>query len=283
MNQVRCSIFLIFGSLLGACGSEPAEPESAFYCQAHFQARSFKVAAAECLDASRAGDAIAQFLIGNIKVYGLAGDADPEAGMDWLRQSAAQDYTRAQLKLGELLLSGQKAERQPEQAVDYLRKASDKGSASGQYLLGNYYYLGLGAEQDAALGLEWYLQAASRGHQLAINNSAWIMATSTDESLRDGERARDMIEGLLTDRFRPAIFLDTLAAAHAEKGEFEQAIRLQQEAIQALDDPAKAGQGGYLERLSRYREGQPWREAGPAPEITGSEPAGPSSQNDPET
>ena len=68
----------------------------------------------------------------------------------------------------------------------------------------------------------------------ALNNLAWLRATAPDPSDRDGKEAERLASKAaeLTNHRHPA-FLDTLAAALAENGQFEEAIRVAGEA-QAL-------------------------------------------------
>ncbi len=54
--------------------------------------------------------------------------------------------------------------------------------------------------------------------------------------------------------------LDTLAAAHAEAGNFSQAVRWQEEAVRRAGD---GGNADFVARLERYRQGQPYREPRP--------------------
>ena len=51
--------------------------------------------------------------------------------------------------------------------------------------------------------------------------------------------------------------LSTLAAAFAEEGNFETAIKWSKEAVN-MDDPEHAEQ--LVKELESYREGRPWRE-----------------------
>ncbi len=70
------------------------------------------------------------------------------------------------------------------------------------------------------------------GNAQVMNTVAWFLATSQYQKVRDGRRAVDFAEKAVaaTDRKDPAA-LDTLAAAYAEAGEFDKAVRVQQEAI----------------------------------------------------
>ena len=51
---------------------------------------------------------------------------------------------------------------------------------------------------------------------------------------------------------------NTLAAAYAEVGQFDEAVRYQRK---ALDDPAYRGQAGdeFRQRLELYKQGKPFR------------------------
>lgn len=89
------------------------------------------------------------------------------------------------------------------------------------------------------------------------NNLAWILATCPDASLRDGNQAvthaKRAAELLGANSFSA---LDTLAAAYAEAGQFEEAVRVQTHAIQ-LAPPQAAGD--MQKRLDLYRVGKPFR------------------------
>lgn len=94
----------------------------------------------------------------------------------------------------------------------------------------------------------------------ACNDLAWELATSPQASLRDGnkavelaERANQVAEGKDVD------VLDTLAAAKAEAGRFEDAIRITQKAIELAQSGGQTNQAAELgDRLKLYQEGQPY-------------------------
>src|SRR5205085_5294044 len=70
------------------------------------------------------------------------------------------------------------------------------------------------------------------GHMNAEVNLAWILATSPDNSTRDGARAVQLAEDVARRAGHPnAIVLRTLAAAYAETGRFVDAIETAQDAI----------------------------------------------------
>jgi tetratricopeptide (TPR) repeat protein len=119
--------------------------------------------------------------------------------------------------------------------------------------------LGRSAEGLAALREAVRLDPENAGAQ---NNLAWLLATSPEASLRDGkaavEHARQACER--TD-WREAGAIDTLAAAYAEAGDFEQAVKWQVEAISRMtDDELETETNGFDMRLNLYEGQKPFRE-----------------------
>jgi tetratricopeptide (TPR) repeat protein len=97
----------------------------------------------------------------------------------------------------------------------------------------------------------------------AQNDCAMIWATAAESRYRDGRRAVEAARRAcaLTGWRNPA-FLDTLASACAEAGDFAAAIRWQDEALALLEDPA--ARRDFLTRLELYRRGLPYHESPPA-------------------
>ncbi|MEX0824635.1 MAG: tetratricopeptide repeat protein [Pirellulaceae bacterium] len=99
------------------------------------------------------------------------------------------------------------------------------------------------------------------GKSGVLNNLAWVLATSPLEEVRDGERALTLAkEAAELTEYKEAHILSTLAAAHAETGNFEEAIKWASEAVEA----GKKEENPQLEQLQQelesYRKDEPWRE-----------------------
>jgi len=118
-------------------------------------------------------------------------------------------------------------------------------------------YLNLGKHAEAIEDFEKALKLQSDDPAL-LNNLAWVLATSPDEEVRDGDRAIDLATKAceLTNYNKPHI-LSTLAAAFAESGNFDSAIEWSQKAVN-MDDPEHSDQ--LKQELASYKQGQPWRE-----------------------
>jgi tetratricopeptide (TPR) repeat protein len=94
------------------------------------------------------------------------------------------------------------------------------------------------------------------------NGLAWILATSPTDSQRNGEEALRLAEKAckLTNN-RQHMYVDTLAAAYAELGRFDEAVKTMQQAIELVkqtDD--KENLAAYEERLKLYEQKQPYRD-----------------------
>jgi tetratricopeptide (TPR) repeat protein len=93
------------------------------------------------------------------------------------------------------------------------------------------------------------------------NNKAWLLATCPDDAVRDGELAVEhAIKACDLTDWKNFAYVDTAAAAYAESGDFELAVKWQEEAIQL-------GGGEYSQdfqkRLRLFKAGKPYREGVP--------------------
>ena len=98
----------------------------------------------------------------------------------------------------------------------------------------------------------------------AYNELAWLYATCPDEKCRDGKKAVENAEKAyqLTEG-KNLGYIDTLAAAHAENGDFEKAKEWAAKAVEmaSTDKTAKEQDKQEMrDRLKLYDEGKPYRE-----------------------
>ena len=96
-------------------------------------------------------------------------------------------------------------------------------------------------------------------HASAYNGRAWLWATCPDDNYCNGQRAVESATRAceLSD-WKDANQLGTLAAAYAEAGDFDAAMKYQEKA-QALYQDGKDRKEG-LDRLELYRAKKPYRE-----------------------
>jgi Flp pilus assembly protein TadD len=96
----------------------------------------------------------------------------------------------------------------------------------------------------------------------ALNNLAWLLATAPEEDLRDGREAVTLAERAceLTRRKHP-LFIGTLAAAYAENGQFDEAVRAAAEAVTLAREQGFVDLASTNERLRElYRKKKPFRQ-----------------------
>jgi tetratricopeptide (TPR) repeat protein len=93
----------------------------------------------------------------------------------------------------------------------------------------------------------------------SLTSRAWPLATCPDAGLRDGKRAVELAKrACQLSGWKDANDLENLAAACAECGQFDQAVKWQTRAIAVgtgLEDPDEADR-----RLELYKAGKPYHE-----------------------
>lgn len=89
--------------------------------------------------------------------------------------------------------------------------------------------------------------------------AAWVLSTTPTTDLADGSRALELLAGW-PHAAEDADALDTLAAAHAAAGEWEQAVRLAEQAVELASDWPQEARAPLEERLVAHRAKQRWTE-----------------------
>ena len=149
------------------------------------------------------------------------------------------------------------------QTTEQTRQAAEDGAEDLQNALGNCYLNGSsGFPKDAVEAVRWYRKAAEQGEAYAQNGLAWALATSPDGAIRNGKEAVQWATKACESAKWTNIFnIGTLAAAHAEAGDFGDAVKYAKMAIKNAD-PAKDADfiKGAEDRLKLYKDRQPYRE-----------------------
>ncbi|MBT8484111.1 MAG: tetratricopeptide repeat protein [Phycisphaerales bacterium] len=110
-----------------------------------------------------------------------------------------------------------------------------------------------------------------REHPRLLLPLAWILATNPDDDVRDGTTAVQLAQRLCQQsQYRSPAHLEVLAAAAAERGDFNPATRYAQQAIDRLkealppDAPSPPRLEAMQSRLELYQAGKPYRDTGEA-------------------
>lgn len=116
-------------------------------------------------------------------------------------------------------------------------------------------------KKDWAKAVEDYAKAAEINPESSVsqNGLAWLLSTAPDDKVRNGKRAVEAAKKAceLTDH-KNGGFLDTLAAAYAEAGEFDKAVEWQEKALKAGDMPIK-DLDAAKKRLELFKQKKPYR------------------------
>jgi tetratricopeptide (TPR) repeat protein len=94
----------------------------------------------------------------------------------------------------------------------------------------------------------------------ALNGRAWLWSTSTEAKYRNGKQAVETAKKAceLTE-YKDAMIIDTLAAASAETGDFDSAVKWQTKAIESITDDKD--RDDFRARLALYQQKKPYRQS----------------------
>lgn len=101
-----------------------------------------------------------------------------------------------------------------------------------------------------------------------LNNLAWLLCTSPDEKIRNGKRAVELAtEACKVTEYRIPHILSTLAAAYAEIGDFDNAVKwiskgleIAEKAKETDKDGSKETKDALTKELENYKAKKPTRE-----------------------
>ncbi len=237
-----------------------------------------------------AGATDALVALGYMYQNGEFGEPMPEAAIDYFSEAAASGSGPGMASLAHAYLTGTGVEQDYGAAHDWFLKAAELQTPGSYIGIGHLYQVGRGVPLDLAKARDWYTKgaqlgltrpllrlvyllfeedeqsaaatwvqkAASNGDVQPLNDYAWLLATSRTDGLRDGEVALQHAHRAV-ELDRNASYLDTLAAAYAELGQFDDAISVQQQALAMAEDDAELF-SELNKHLLAYQRAEPWRE-----------------------
>jgi tetratricopeptide (TPR) repeat protein len=193
-------------------------------------------------------------------------------------RQAAEQGSAAEYNLGKAYENGEGVAKDLAVAAKWYRGAAEGGNRAAMASLLNLYRRGAIEAKSPGEVVTWYHKlaegylntlepvqsAAAREDALALNNFSWLLATCPNANVRDGAAAVVFAEKAVAGTSRKApLYLDTLAAAYAEAGQFTNAVSTQREAVGLVQ--GRADKAGYAARLKLYESNSPYREASQNP------------------
>ncbi len=208
------------------------------------------------------GYAAAEYSVGEAYYFGIVVAEDNDAAAFWFLRSAQQGNTEAQEKLGFMYLVGLGVPENIDQALHWFEEAAQQGSPTAMNSLGDIYETGMsGVPQSDREAARWYRKSANLGSDDGMNYLSWLLATTTDAGLRDGDEAWDYAARAIEAYPDWYPYRETLGASMAAAGDFSAAVHQQEVAIQlALEDEFELYDSAQIEaareRLRLYRNKQ---------------------------
>ena len=118
-------------------------------------------------------------------------------------------------------------------------------------------YLNVGKHKEAIADYEAALEI-NREYDNLLNNLAWVLSTSPVDDVRDGKRAVELaLKACEVSNYEKPHILSTLAAAYAESGDFKNAVKWANKAVEIGREDI---QEQLEHELKSYSKKKPWRE-----------------------
>ncbi|MDJ0521012.1 MAG: tetratricopeptide repeat protein [Planctomycetota bacterium] len=190
--------------------------------------------------------------------YALLQEKDFKAALGHLERAVELDpqHRRARHNLAlALTRTGSTAEAE-RQLLEIVKQAPDDIAAHAQL---SRILLAHGNRAGSVKHLQRVVELNAKDHE-AAKSLAWQLATAPEDDVRDGKRALALVRAAMqTAGKRTPALLDVLAAAHAAAGEFDEAMRVAQEALGLLGDGQREFAGRVRARLKLYERGKAYR------------------------
>ena len=106
-----------------------------------------------------------QFLWGDMLAWGVCVEADPERGVDFMRQAADHGLPAALEQLGRYYSKGTLVQQDRKRAVIFLREASALGNLKAQMQLAELFIEGYGSPYDYQDAYQWLYNAVTADKQ----------------------------------------------------------------------------------------------------------------------
>jgi len=176
-----------------------------------------------------------------------------------LMLSAAQmGHVKAQTNIALDTLHGAGFEQDRKKGLAWLLAAAESKDNASLYLAASLLYEGEIVDSDKTKAIELLQLAANQQHAKSKMKLAWILATDKDSTLYNPQKALQLAKEAPTNYEDQVTATETLAAAQAANGLFDDAIASQKLAV----DFAKNIDNRFEEakiRLDRYKQHQAWR------------------------
>lgn len=187
-----------------------------------------------------------------------------DAAIDDLKEvlnvlSDQADTTGLQLQLAAYYV----ADKRPRKGVEIITSLLDEGIESNELKSSALRsradaYLAYGKHAEAIKDYEEALTIDPADSGI-LNNLAWVLATSPEDKIRNGEKSVEFgLKACELTEYKASHILSTLAAGYAEKGDFETALKWSAKAVELGVGSENHEQ--LKQEFESYKQKKPWRE-----------------------
>jgi len=207
------------------------------------------------LKLAQGGDPNAQFKVGFFekKLDVSKGKENPN---EWFLKAAIQGHPSAQFQIGQSLIYGQGCRLDKNKGIDWLTRAANNGARMARLLLASTASKVPTLEsQKQSLR---YTEGLEQLSPKVIIDQAWMLITSPYKEVSNPKMAIDLLSDITSYNFKDDITIyEIKAAAYAALGDFEEAVDLQEEALDEAQH-RKADTDLISTRLASYKRNEKW-------------------------
>jgi TPR repeat protein len=143
---------------------------------------------------AEAGDADAQWRLGNCYYSGTDCKQDYDEAATWYRKAAEQGIASAQTQMGHMYEDGRGVAQDYQEAIKWYRKAAQQGEALAEVTLADCYEKGRGVAKDYVEAYKYYTLAVAQDFPLAPTALDALARSMTREQIAEGQhRASEFI------------------------------------------------------------------------------------------
>ena len=209
MRPFRTAVLLALPLIAATMATAPAHADVKDGVDA-WQRGDYQGAVAEWRPAALAGDADAQFNLGQAYKLGRGVPADLKQAEDWYRRAAKQGHLQAEDNLGLVLFTANRRD----EAMPFITRSAERGEPRAQYLLGTAHFNGDLAPRDLARAYALTKRASDAGLGIA---SARLAQLDTLIPLEQRQRGLAMLPEIEKNEARARLAAVTAATPPAAK------------------------------------------------------------------
>ena len=179
------------------------------------------------------GNTYSQYSIGWSYEFGQGTNKDLAKAVDWYLKASKSGSENATIRLAELYLRGKHFKKDYQKAHSLYKSISESNDEAA-FETALMELMGKGVQQKIVEANSKLKKLAGEEEEYAVR-LARIYCTSTDQKVRNSKFGFELLN-FIPDEGVSSRHLDTIAACHAESGDFTSAVRYMHQAIELAEE-----------------------------------------------